>query len=400
MEKRRLRYRSSVHAAESPGLCVCTLPDELLEHILTFCDVSATQSMANTSQKMLVMVWRSCWNHEHWLAEHMPLRLLIMSPHVHERTCLARLDAARPEDCGTSSKLAEQNTLHLALEHRASSADLLTALLQARPSAAFERCAVYDMLALEYAAEQCAAPEATVALVELYRRDAALSETVDVVSAKPLRSGQLSALHLAAINGCSERVVRALLQVQPSEAARWASENEHEPADLLPLHFAAVYGARDGSAARVVELLYTACEQAVATREGSFGMLPLHLAALSAAPLQVIIVLAARFPEGLHVRDDLGRTPLDCAQQSIGTRRAGESTPGYTHLWYAGLNASTPRRLEYRATPEHGDAVVACIHDLTRSANQLTATPPATWRYRPDSDGRGTVVSERLAIKL
>ena len=115
-------------------------------------------------------------------------------------------------------------------------------------------------------------------------------------------------------------------------------------------------------------------------------MLPLHLATLSSTSVEVITALAAAFPQGLGLKDDLSRTPLDCAHaaaaQGAGTPNI-VSEAGYTHREYAGLNDATRERLAHRCCQEHLQAIVMTLEalGLRQSRVKETATEPETWRH-------------------
>ena len=378
------------------------LPEELFALILRHCDLASSAALRLVSHKAQAHVEAYCWYDEEWLVEGVPLRLLLACSWGSNELCLRRLEAHADDALHVTPPAS---VLHSAIQQRPHATALLLALLQAHPDAVLQRCDEYEMLPIEVAAEQACAPTFLLALLDAHiergDRDAvgrATEPRADAGAAggaapSGLAPGRLSALHLALINGASDRLVRSLLRASPASASRWACENEHhdEYTDLLPIHFAAVYGSHKGDkAARAVEAVHAAYARGVATREGRHGMLPLHLAALSAASLHTIRALAAAFPDALHATDDLGRRPLECAAACAAAAKAacGPAAPararpalaGYSRHEYVGLNARTARHLARRDELEHVDAVVATMEELTRGQPR-PASVPRTWRY-------------------
>lgn len=391
-------------AARLPLGALLALPVEILEIILWHCGHGTSSSLASACHATRAHIRRSCWESDAWLVARAPLSLLLPLGHASDGVCQRRL-GAHPEDAKATVDPSAYGgegrclPLHLALAERPAAVDLQLALLRAHPAAIGELCNEWDMSPLEYAAERGAAAEVVFALLEAH-------EASNTAIACPPYQRPLTALHLAIINGASDRIVRALLRAGPEAAELWGCENgfDDEFTDLLPLHLAAVYGPRRGHrAARVVELLCAASPRAAATREGRHGMTALHLAALSAASVEALEAIAWRFPAALHLTDDYGRTPLDCARASaeaVASARLGRTPPlpaGYTYREYAGLNPRTLRALQYREGDEHLTMLVSCLEALTLAQPKPTedAEPPRTWRYSYVEGSYGTALQEQ-----
>ena len=378
------------------------LPHELLEMILWHCDHFTSGAIGATCRPIRLVVQALCWADDAWLVERVQLRRLLPLASASDHLCLRRLNL-HPEEASATIEpisyggLGRCLPIHLAFEERPQAAALQLALIIAHPAGVCEQCNAFSMLPIEYAAERGASKEVVLALIEAHH---ALNAPI----AAPPYERPLTALHLAVINGASSSIVRALLRVGPEAAGLWGCENgfDEDFTDLLPLHLAAVYGpARGAETARVLEALAGATPCALATREGRHGMLPLHLAALSGAAVEALVTLARHFPRALHITDDHGRTPLDCARANA--RALAECPhhrvlpPGYSYREYVGLNPTTAARLRQREGAKHLAAGVACLETL-ESAQPVEAehniSPPTTWRYSYAEGSYGTVLQE------
>ena len=389
-----------------PDCQLHALPFELLEVILWHCAQDASAAIATTCHPMRAAVQTRCWADDAWMASRVPLRFLLPLESASDSVCLRRL-ALHPEEA--VNLLGRYLPLHRALEIRPEATALHRALLAAHPAAIREKCSALSMLPIEYAAELGVPSEVVDALIEAHHE-------LDAPVWAPPYARQLTALHLAIINGASSGVVNALLHVAPEAASLWGCENALSSetdlfTDLLPLHLAAVYGPSLGEeAARVVEALAARTPCALATREGRHGMLPLHLAALSGAPLEALVALARHFPHALQVADDYGRTPLECARaraRALGGPTAdGTLPPGYSYRVYEGFNPETLPRLVLREGVEWLAAGVACLETLSAalsagvvvedeaSAPHKTGPPTTIWRYSYDEVSYGSVLPE------
>ena len=404
------------------------LPADLIELIHWHCQLSSTGALRLCSRATNETVKRHCWSSDDWLVRRVPLQFLLQKAGASDAVCLRRL-AAHPFDAHTKVDAAAYDgigrctMLHLSLEARGESEALLLAMLKAHPSAAHERDADYGMLPIEVAAEQGTPLPILHALLEVHRSAGGVPPNHGGVHGG-VCAPHPNALHLAVINGASARAVGALLRVSPVLARAWAAEDvfRDDWCEHTPLHFAAIYGSHAGArAARVVHALHLAHPRAAATREGRHGMLPLHLAALNAAPVEAIAAIAHAFPQALYVKDDLGRTPLECVRAGIaGGVLGGESEGiGYTYMEYCGLNERTRARLAYRQTKQHAAAVIACVEGLYRkaygssspelasahddegssssaalSASEDEQREPLTWRYHMEEERYGQVLEE------
>ena len=408
------------------------LPTELLEIFYEHCDLATSACLGAASRATNDDAKRFCWTKDTWLVAHVPLHLLLKRANVSEDVCLRRLaahplDARAMVDPEAYSGDGRCSVLHLAFEKRHESEALILAVLKAQPAAAHERDADYGMLPLESACEQNAALPVIHALLEVHHAAGGVPPNHGGIDGG-VCAPHPNALHLAVINGASHRVVCALLRVSPVLAHAWAAEDvfRDDWCEHTPLHFAAIYGSHAGGrASRVIHALLAAHPRAISTREGRSGMLPLHLAALSAAPVEAITALAQAFPAALRIKDDLGRTPLDCARQGIAGAVTGavEEGVGYTYLEYCGLNPKTRERLQYRQSEAHAKSVIECVERLTtsraaaidaRASGSASASDeppdvgtspaledeqPLTWRYHMDDARYGRVLPAAAPVQ-
>jgi len=406
---------SSVKAIRTTreGSPLIELPQELRELIYWHCDPATSACLGAVNRDAHEDAESHCWSKESWLVARVPLHLLLQKAGMSEDVCLRRL-AAHPLDARAMVDPEAYNgdgrcsVLHLAFEKRPEFEALLLAVLKAHPAAAHERDADYGLLPLESACEQGAALPVIGALLEVHQAAGGVPPnhggiTGGVCAPHP------NALHLAVINGASHRVVCALLRVSPVLAHAWAAEDvfRDDWCEHTPLHFAAIYGSHAGGrASRVIQALLAAHPRAIATREGRSGMLPLHLAALSAAPIEAITSLAQAFPAALRIKDDLGRTPLECARSGIAGAVMGavEDGVGYTYLEYCGLNPKTRERLKYRQTEDHAARVIACLERLTASraaahGDTASSSGSASGSDEPSDDGAAAATTPAAELE-
>jgi hypothetical protein len=390
------------------------LPDEVIDIVLWKCSHSSIAAIGSTCCR-LKSAAHKLFDDEHWVVSRVPLHLLLhMGTPASDALAAKRLEAHPDEAASLIDPSAYGGEgrglpLHLALDTRSGSTALLLALIRAHPAAVFERCTDFSMLPLEHAAERRVAPEVIFALMEAH-----LEQQAPLVDGSAMLT-PLTALHLAVINGASDRIVRALLRAAPEAADLWGCENAHDDefTDLSLLHLAAVYGPKCGrKAAALVHALCVSSPRAASTREGRHGMLPLHLAALSGARVETIKSIWAACPDALRLADDHGRTPLDCARayasacsgSGVGALGSATPGPGYTYRKYAGLNTQTLERLAYRETTEHAVEVVACLEALVHLDELVMSSltehePVRTWRYSYAEGSYGQVLQEEVGAR-
>ena len=385
------------------------LPDEVIDVVLWECSHSSIAAIGSTCFR-LKSAAHELFDDQHWVVSRVPLHLLLhVGTPASDALAAMRLEAYPDEAASLIDPSAYGGEgrglpLHLALETRSGSTAILLALIQAHPAAVFERCNDFSMLPLEHAAERRVAPEVIFALMEAH-----LEQQAPLVDGSAMLT-PLTALHLAVINGASDRIVRALLRAAPEAADLWGCENAHDDefTDLSLLHLAAVYGPKCGrKAAALVHALCVSSPRAASTREGRHGMLPLHLAALSGARVESLQAIWAACPDALRLADDHGRTPLDCARayaSGVGAPGSATPGPGYTYRKYAGLNKQTVERLRYRETTEHAVAVVACLEALVHLDELVMSSftehePVRTWRYSYAEGSYGQVLQEEVDVE-
>lgn len=367
------RMRShAVRASVVSEACFFSLPEELLQIILSFSTLPSAVAMKSACKQFSHSV-ASCWRDDVWLAAHLSARQLLAYTSYRPapaETILAAALQRRLEACPAEAWEVEPSAfggegratlLHHALESGCESLLMFEQLLDAYPRAVLRRCSDFSALPLEHAAEYGASIDVIAALVRAHERMGCELDG-DAILEEPVRwfASRLTCVHLAVINGSSEATVRMLLGAYPELSRAWACENPHDDnaCDMLALHFAAIYADDPG----VITALYEVHPSAAATRDSWHGMLPLHLAALSGAPADVVSAVHRCFPEAMGVMDSYGRTPLDCALARASDAR--QAAPGYSYKLYAGLNEHTPDRLASRGSSAHHRQTVSRFEEL------------------------------------
>ena len=358
------------------------LPDEVIDVVLWECSHSSIAAIGSTCFR-LKSAAHELFDDQHWVVSRVPLHLLLhVGTPASDALAAMRLEAYPDEAASLIDPSAYGGEgrglpLHLALETRSGSTAILLALIRAHPAAVFERCNDFSMLPIEHATERRVAPEVIFAIMEAHLEQQA-----------PLVDGRAA----------------------PEAADLWGCENAHDDefTDLSLLHLAAVYGPKCGrKAAALVHALCVSSPRAASTREGRHGMLPLHLAALSGARVESLQAIWAACPDALRLADDHGRTPLDCARayaSGVGAPGSATPGPGYTYRKYAGLNKQTVERLRYRETTEHAVAVVACLEALVHLDELVMSSftehePVRTWRYSYAEGSYGQVLQEEVDVE-
>lgn len=139
-----------------------------------------------------------------------------------------------------------------------------------------------------------------------------------------------SPLHYACAFSSVE-VIRFLLKSSPSASKVQNCDKK------LPIHH---MGARNDliNISSLVLFMYAHNPDALRL-EDSKGLLPIHSAVSHQASLDMIEIMISLYPQGIFVRDNLGRTPLDIAKK---LRRSAHAKLVYQLLQSAWSKAGTP----------------------------------------------------------
>lgn len=185
--------------------------------------------------------------------------------------------------------------LHLALTH-SHDISLIQELMTLSPSSVRSR----DMWGRFPLAIACCS-NATVGIVEIL-----LLAYPEAVGDKNVLQNDSMALHYAAARGTVDSsVVDSLLRLHPAAAATPDRLGD------LALHQAAMNGAK--SSIDVILSLLQAYPAAARTPRKSDKSLPLHLAAASGSPIEIVQVLLDAYLPATAVRNSNGKTPLQVA---------------------------------------------------------------------------------------
>jgi len=134
------------------------------------------------------------------------------------------------------------------------------------------------------------------------------NDTTNMKCAHKTYTGGNTALHLVCQHNPPIDIVQKLLDANPHAVQKKNLAGE------IPLHLATGHNL---ASLEVIDLLVKTDRKTVGVPSNSLKQTALHQACTFHAPLDVIYLLIDAYPEAIHQKDELGRTPFDISKSTF-----------------------------------------------------------------------------------